>query len=419
MSIKILKLLDKVTPGASRSLSWETLLTALSLPASILLNRTLGAEDRGVLALVVLIPSTMFGLGGCQWYRLVKGLITSQQISSREAWRRTLFYAFLLSFISVPLGMMGSLFYPNIPDHVRLLSVLYCLTFPVFFLTACLGSIYLAAGSVDGQYWIRIAQQSSYLILLFGLYYWEQLSIMSVVLSYMSMHTIALAFGWIHKKKLLMGTYEKTRPPISILVKGFFPYALSTFGGRIDIWSFSLFGAVTTLGQYSAILGLMMPIGLISNALGSGSVANLDWTRQEVVHAYLVKTVGILLSVLVIILIAGNLGGAYVLELILGKSFESGAWLITWIALIVVIQAAVEQFHSALQLSGLQNAYLTIQTIEPGVRLVLVLGLGWWLSEKGVLLGMIFSSILMVFTCLWYYMYSNKVLESRYEAESE
>ena len=402
----MLKILDKVTPGASRSLSWETLLTALSLPASILLNRSLGAEDRGVLALVVLIPATMFGLGGCQWYRLVKGLITSQQISANEAWRRTLYYAFWLSVISIPIGMIASLIFPQIPDHVRLLSVLYCTTFPVFFLAGCLGSIYLASGSVDGQYWIKIAQQSSYLIILFSLYFFNFLSITTVIMTYMAMHTIALAIGWFRKKSIFSGVLEETRPPYTILLKGFFPYALSTFGGRIDIWSFSLFGAVMTLGQYAAIMGLMMPIGLISNALTSGSVAHLDWMRPEAVRGYLLKTVGVLLSVLIVIVIAGNVAGAYLLDLVLGKSFESGAWLITWVALIVVGQAAVEQFHAALQLSGMQNAYLTIQTVEPGLRLILVLGLGWWLSEEGVLLGMVISSFLMVLTCFWYYLRS-------------
>ena len=301
--------MDKVTPGASRSLSWETLLTALSLPASILLNRSLGAEDRGVLALVVLIPATMFGLGGCQWYRLVKGLITSKQISAKEAWRRTLYYACWLSLISVPLGMLVSLFYPSIPDHVRLISVLYCMTFPVFFLAGCLGAIYLAAGSVDGQYWIRVTQQSSYLLLLFGLYFLDLLSILSVILTYMAMHTIALAIGWFRNKKILRGVQDASRPSFVILVKGFFPYALSTFGGRIDIWSFSLFGAVMTLGQYAAIMGLMMPIGLISNALTSGSVAHLDWKRPEVVRRYLLKTVVVLLFVLILLVIAGNIGG--------------------------------------------------------------------------------------------------------------
>ncbi|MBR8833973.1 MAG: hypothetical protein DSM106950_08020 [Stigonema ocellatum SAG 48.90 = DSM 106950] len=410
MPKRFIKILDKVTPGASRSLGWEVLMTALSFPASVLLNRTLGAEERGLLALVILLPSTIFTLGSCQWDRLLKGLITSKQICGKEAWRRTIYYAYWLSFIFIPVGIVASLAFDKLPQDARLLSIMYYGNFPIYFLCGCLSAIYVAVGSIDGQYLMRIGLQGSYLVLIFVLLFAHLVSIKTMVFVYTAIHAISLAVGWLQKDKLLTGTLLKERPQISPIVKAFFPYALESFAARIDTWAFSIFGSLIGLGHYTGITALMLPVGIVSNALSSGSTARLDWTKPSLVSGYLIKTVSVLLCLVLTLATGGVLVGSYLLNLVLGKSFDGGEWMIAWVAIIVVGQVAAVQFHSALQLSGCLNAYLIIQTVEPFVRLIIVLALGWWFSELGIMLGMTVSCVLKVGACIYFHKSAAKTI---------
>ncbi len=400
--IQLIKILDRVTPGASRSLGWEFLVTVLSFPASILLNRTLGAEDRGLLALVTLVPTTVFALGTCQWDRLLTGLITSKQISSKEAWRRTVYYTYYLSFIFIPVGIIISLTYAKLPIAARELSIVYSLNFPTYFLAGCLATIFIAAGNIDIQYAMKMSFNCSYLFLIFTLLISKNISVSTIILNYIISNTVCLVVGWIKKEKSLSGAALETRPPIKVLIRSFFPYLLETFSSKLDIWAFSILSSSIVLGQYTGITSMMLPVSFLSNALTNSSTAHLDWTQPIVIQRYLLKTAIVFLGLLAGLIVGGILLGPYLLIWVLGDSFRDGVWMIPWIAMVVVSQAAALQFHTALQLSGLQNAYLTIQSLEPVVRLIIILALGWKLAEFGILVGMVISSILKVFVCFWF-----------------
>ncbi len=400
--LKLTKILDRVTPGASRSLGWEFLVTLLSFPASILLNRTLGAESRGLLALVTLVPTTVFALGTCQWDRLLTGLITSKKVSSREVWRRTIYYTYYLSFIFIPAGIILSLVYSKIPIVARNLSVVYSFNFPTYFLSGCLSTIFVAAGGIDIQYAMKMSVNCSYLISLFVLFISGHLSVSTIILTYIVSNTVCLLVGWMNKEKSLSGFVLETRPPIKPLIHSFFPYLLETFSSKLDIWAFSILSSSVVLGHYSGITAMMLPVSFLSNALSNSSTAHLDWTQPVVIQRYLLKTAIVFLALLAGLVVGGILVGPYLLIWVLGDSFRDGVWMIPWIAMVVVSQAAALQFHTALQLSGLQNAYLTIQSLEPIVRLIIIFALGWRLAEFGILAGIGISSILKVIVCFWF-----------------
>lgn len=405
----IVRTLDKVTPGTSRSIAWEFGIALVSFPASVLLNRTLGAEDRGLLALVVLVPTTIFVVGSCQWDRLLQGLITSKHSSSREIWRQTKYYSFWLSLIFVPFSIVCSLFYTQIPLDNRWLSMLYSLNFPIYFLCGCLASIYIASGNIDGQYWMRIALQGSYLIFSLGCWLTHTLSVQSMIAIYIIMHLASLVAGWRWIDRLLDGEIRvEIVPPITPLIKAFPPYLLESFSSRIDIWLLSLFTSLVTLGQYSGITALMMPVGLLSNAMTSASTARLDWQDSIAVEKYLYRTL-VALSILLFILALGGISlGPYFLNLILGETFSRGTWMIPWIAAIVVTQAAAFQFHAALRLKGNSDTYLMIQSIEPFIKLCITFILGWKLAEIGIFLGLIVSSILKIGICFMGHRFSRE-----------
>lgn len=392
------KILDRITPGASRSFNWEVLMMLTTFPASILLNRTLGAEQRGLLALVILVPETLFTVGNCQWIKLLKGLITSKQISGKEAWCRSIYYCYLLSIFFVPIGIATSIYFVNIPQEFKITSAVMCIIFPIIFLQRALSSIYIASGMINEQYYMVIVRQISYVFLVFIAIIIGQLSIKSMSLIYMLMYLFSFLFGFVRRKKII-GEVLDERPSLTILGKGFIPYSLKTLSQRTDILAFSTFGSLSALGSYKAMTAMMTPVGLVSNALSSGSTACLDWTNDYAVNRYLKKTTIILLSLLFILCISGNLVGQYLLELVLGKSFHDSSWMISWISCVVVCRAADSQFHEALQLSGFGNYYLIIQTIELFLNLFLVVLLGWCFAERGIFAGIIITSITKSFIC--------------------
>jgi O-antigen/teichoic acid export membrane protein len=401
MMKRLFRVLDRVTPGATRSLGWEVIGSALTFPASILLNRSLGAEDRGLLALVILIPTTIFTLGTCQWDVLLKGLITSKQISGREAWRRTVYYAGWLSLVFIPVGVAASLLFNKLPHQAQVLSLLYLVNFPIYFFGGCLAAIYVSVGSLDKLYSMKTTLQGSYLVLLIGLLVTQQVSIQSMVGVYIATHVLSLASGLLHRNKVLLGDTLTSRPPWKPLFIAFFPYALMAVSSRIDTWAFSLFSSLSALGQYIGITALMLPVGLVSNAMTNGSTAHLDWTNTDQVQRYLIRAAVVLMLLLALLVLGGKLIGASLLNTLLGKSFEEGYWMLPWVAAIVISQAAASQFHTSLQLSGAMDTYLMVQSVEPVVRLLFVLFMGWFLSELGILVGMTLVSLLKTASCIY------------------
>jgi hypothetical protein len=394
-----IRVLDKVTPGATRSLAWEVAMAALVFPASIMVNRGLGAEDRGLLALVVLIPLTVFHAGSCQWDRLLKGMITSGKISGREAWRRTLIYAIALSLVFVPISVVASMFYEPLGEVGKLWSVIFSGTFPIYFLAGCLSAVFVACGSIDGQYSMRLSQHGGYLILVFLLFAFDLLSVGGMVAVYFIQYAVSLGVGWLKREQILTGPVVEESVEWKPLLRGFLPHGLETAGSKIDIWAFSLFSAALPLGHYVGATALMTPVGLLSSALTSASTARLDWSNAREVRKYVSRTAFALSVALVILAVGGWLVGGAVLVWVLGDTFQGGEWMIPGVALVVVGNAAAFQLHSALQLSGRLDAYLFVQSTEPVLRLPLVLGLGWGFAESGIFAGMALGSVVKAAWC--------------------
>jgi O-antigen/teichoic acid export membrane protein len=215
------------------------------------------------------------------------------------------------------------------------------------------------------------------------------------------MHIVCLIFAWYGKDKFLSGNIDEEKPSLSPLFIAFLPYLLESLGGRIDVLTFSLFSSVGSLGQYAGISALMLPVGIISSAMSTGSTAGLDWTTPSIVRRYLKKTLILLVCLLLILLVAGISLGPYLLKTFLGQSFEGGYWMIPWIAVVVVTQSCATQFHSALQLSGRLKPYLTVQTLEAFLRIALVVLFGFYFSELGILLGLTVSSIVKIVFCVF------------------
>ncbi|MFZ5806618.1 MAG: lipopolysaccharide biosynthesis protein [Verrucomicrobiota bacterium] len=389
----------RITRAVSQSFFWEVLVAGCTFPASILINRALGAEQRGILAFIILIPSLAFLIATCQWERTVKGWITSQRISSHEAWRMTFYYCWILGVVFILPAIVACFFYDAVPSSMRWLSALYCLNWPLFFLQGCLAAIFLASGKLIAQYQMRIWLQLTYLIVIVALFFFGQVTIFSVVVTYSIMQAAGLLTGMMIKKKNLSGEVSQTRPSLSPLRQSFFPYLIESVSTQADRWAFSFFSTASALGGYVAILALLLPLNLISNALFNGATATLDWRDTHSVRRFLIKSSIFLLLLAGVAIFVGVRIGQPVLHFVLGESFAHASWMIAGVVGIVIAGACGLQFHMSLQLTGRQTAYLTVQVIEHVFRLILVFVLGFYWAEKGIIAGMTISPLLKCVAC--------------------
>jgi O-antigen/teichoic acid export membrane protein len=386
-----------------KSLGWELLLSALVFPTSILVNRYLGAEDRGLFSLVLLFPSTIVTLGTCQWDRLVKGLISSQQISSLEAWRRTIYYTRILSLIVIPLTVVSSLLYTKLSFDNRILSALYSLAFPFLMLSGSLMSIYVSNGSIDKRYIMKTAYQVTYIAAIAILIISGNISVATLIFANIIVWIVPLFFGLNKITTTLTGQTLAEKPSIKSLTSGFLPYALEVTSLNAEIWAFSLFTSLSDVGYFVAITGLAQPINIIANALDSSSTAKLNWNNDLIVRGYLIKTTVVMLGFMLVGMLTGEiLLKFHLFELLLGKSFAGAGWMIPWVISNVVLKSISVQFHFAVQLSGRSNSYLLVQYLDSLIRLTIVIILGWVFSGTGILTGSILCSLIKCFASIYF-----------------
>lgn len=384
---------EALLPGTARSVGWETLLAGVGFPASLLLNRALGAEQRGVLALTMLVPTTLFVLGSCQWDRIARALVTSRAISSNEAWRRTIWYTGPLSLVFIPAGIVASVVYPGLPDDARLYSGVYCLNFPIYFLGGTLQTVFLAAGGIDAQYWTRLSMQGAYLVLLVVLLGAGMVSAPVLIGLYIVTHTISLLVAMKLRERVLAGPIESQTPPVTPLINALPPLVAESIAAKADVWAFSLVESIVTLGQYSGLSAMMLPLGLVSNAMLSSSTARLDWRDAAAVHRYLKRATVVLGMLLLFVSLVAAWVGPVLMRLILGASFADGEWMVPWIAVVVAVRALSNQFHASVQLSGRAAAFLRIQSGDSVLRLALTLIAASLFGAVGILVGLIVGSL--------------------------
>lgn len=401
MSKQTLLPFTQITRGILQSLTWEIISLLMSVPASILINRGLGAEERGLFSLLTLTPIIIITIGTCQWNRIVTGLLTSHKISSQEAYRKTVYYTKILSYIVIPSGIFICLLQTNLPLNHRVISSLYILTFPFIMFSTSISSICIGSGSISNQYWIRLSFQASYLGFTLILYLSNQLSLSWLF----AIHAISWTLSFMIANKIASGLspgeISSKKPSLVNLVKNSGPYALEIFSSNVDVLAFSLVSPVVILGYYAGISGIMQPISIVSNALISGSTAKLNWNNLSSVISYLFKSMLIFSGLAAGVVFLSMEIGPSMLELFLGKSYEGGRWMIPWIGGIVICKSISLQFHSSVQLAGFNDEYIFIQTLEAFFRVGLVFCFGLFLKEYGVIIGLLLSYMAKSVACVF------------------
>lgn len=391
----------------------EVVLAAFSIPASILLNQMLGAEDRGILAIVMLLPNTMFMLGSCQWDRISKGWVTSGAITVSEAWRRTWYYMLVLGVVVIPVSMLGCAYYDLIPSPYRWLGILYSINWVPCFLAGSLAAIVLAGGNMKAYYRMRLVYQGVYAGMILILIVLGLLSVESMIMVFFLVHFSTFFAIWVSGPKFPANIRSQPYPPLSPLGKSFFPYLLETTGVQIPAWAFIFYSNETALGAYIAQMALFMPLGLVSNSLLNAGTARLNWQSGSAIKRYLGWTCLILSALTVPVIILGIVAGKWLVGFVLGLDYAAFSWMIPWIALHILLQSSGNQLHLSLQLSGRMKPYYWVQSFDPFVKLILALALGYAWGVGGILFALVLSSFLKCMFSAWAVVCLSPSLEAR------
>jgi O-antigen/teichoic acid export membrane protein len=288
---------------------------------------------------------------------------------------------------------LASRFYRALPEGAWFYSAIYCLNFPIYFVGGTLQTIFLAAGGLEAQYWVRVSTQVRYLLLLYLALLTGFTSVGTLVGIYFAFHTVSLGACFIVRRRVLSGDVEHTAPSLKPLARALPPLIAESIAARADVWAFTLYGTLSSVGQYSGLTALMLPVSLVSNAMLSTSMARLDWTSRSIVRRYVLRAGVLLIAMYAVVAVLSVLFGPWFLAVVLGKSFGAGAWMIGWVSAVVSLQAVSNQFHAAVQLSGRARAFLAIQSGDAILRMFTIFGCALIAGERGVLAGVILGYV--------------------------
>ena len=300
------------------ALRFELLAAAITIPASIILNRSLGPRDRGSLALVLLIPTYAFVVGSCQWDRLSKAAVAQREISIGSAWAQTGRLTRRLPWLVVPIAMLAAWFMPGLSVNERFASTAFCAAMPLAFLSGSLAALVLVAGSTQWYGRCRVASQLAYFAGVVVFAVWLKLGVAGALLAQAMSFVLMWVVAALAARRLGFATTGSDRLPSRVLALGALPYALETASPRIEVGVYSFAGGHVLLGAMSAFAGMLQPIGLLSASLINAATASIDWRDRHQVRAHLLRSLAVLAVLGAGILVVCNWGGerlvAFVLE---------------------------------------------------------------------------------------------------------
>lgn len=136
----------------------------LALPASVIINRALGPESRGILGIVLLLPSMASTIASLQWDRNVRAGVASARIEYDYALRKTVKLLPIMTAIGFILVAISVFFVPSLPIEYKYLSILSSLILvPLPVYGAVSQAILIAKAQTSAFYEAKIYAQILYL----------------------------------------------------------------------------------------------------------------------------------------------------------------------------------------------------------------------------------------------------------------
>lgn len=384
------------------SIALEAAIILVLFPASILVNRSLGAEERGVLAAMLLIPTALSALVSGQWQRILRSQITSKASDPAHIWARTQAYGLLMAIVGVLLSVILIGMQQQLTEEQRYQAMLAALFLvPLTLFSLFLSDFLAAVGNLKASYAVKLAGPIVYLAVSL-LWVWQGLSLPVVLVANVLMPVAACLVGWSHVRSL-PGPHSSV-PVFDSLFKSllvaFPPYVLEVLALNAAIWCMTTFIGHVETGAYAAFAIFAIPLKVVCNGLINVATGRLDWTDPVQVLAFVRKGLFYLLAVGVVVAGGTLLAGRLVVVTVLGESFGSETWMLPYIVIGGFLTSAAFLALVVILLQGRQSLYLKLQSADGIIRIALI-GLGCYVAGAwGILVAICVASAIKLATCL-------------------
>ena len=370
---------------------WEAIIIAITLPGSICLNKYLGADQRGVLATIMIMPTFVGTLIGCQWDKTIRANIFENCNCLAEIWWKTKNYLLGMSVVGIFFSIM--LIYTqnnlnSIEKNQAILASLYLIPLSLagLFIIAILNAIH----EQREYYYVRIVGP---IVFLLSIMVWSslELTISRVIVSYILLWSSIVILGlFFLKSKIKKDIKSNKKLEIKKLLKGFGPFLIETTSLQIDIWLLSNFVGSEVTGAYAAYKIIEIPLRVIG--FGYINTGSTKLKNSESIESLIKQSSLFLFLVGSFLILCIYLFGKPLVTMFIGQSFSNYISIAYYIIFNGVVSVMSGILMNIIQLKNDNNLYFKIQTVD-GIIKIIAMSIGCILyGTEGIFITMILNS---------------------------
>lgn len=381
----------------SQGLIWEIAIVIIAMPASILLNRSLGSEDRGILAAIMLIPGLVSTIIGCQWDKLIRSKILSGVNTPEEVWWITKRYLLVMSLV----GIVLSCFLIEIQESLgsqdkKLAFITSIFLVPLPLLSLFLAALINASRKLKEYYLLRIIGPTVFLsaVIIFCI---GKFTIEKALLSHILLWISTVILGIYFLKSNFRKNYSNNiKLKINELVNGFPAYVLETVSVQLDIWLLATYCGYAVTGAYVAFKIFDVPMRTIAFAIINVGGTNINLENKNEVIKYLTRSTLIMTFLGLLFLVLTIIFGKKLILLAIGNSYQEMVWMLVFIVIGSILFNISSILMNFILIQGKASQYLQVQITDAVLKITLLI-FGCILFEAlGILLALIISSIIKI-----------------------
>lgn len=312
---------------SSSVLGTRILLIALAFLSSIVVTRSLGPKNRGVLELLNTLPSLLvnighFGIGNANLYFIGKKLYSFEKIFSNTLGYVTLISSLLIAVAVVTFGWFRDTLYAGIPSRLMAISLLVIplLLFEKFVLYSFLGQdkVYLRNKFV-------IFKGVANFLLVVPLVVFLRLEIYGVLLAFVVSNVMSTVVIWVMVHRETPVSFEcdlaLLRKSISFGLVPFLALVVMNLIYKSDVFLIKYFLSEADLGYYGLGVALSEKVWMIPESIGLVVLATAAQEYKEnVARTALICRTTLFLAVTLCLLLYVMV--PYLLPLLYSHDFE-------------------------------------------------------------------------------------------------
>ena len=384
----------------------ETLITLLSISLGILTNRILGAEQRGMLAAVMLYPAILSGVSSLQWDRQIISDIKSKigtlnSIKSKIA-ATALTNGIVATVIVVVLSMVDNQISTN---QVILISIYSIISIPCLLIQLYSNAYLIAKNQTIQVYYNRILLPFIMLCILLALILVTEIYYLHIVLLTMMSWVFTAIYVLISQKIRLIKVKENLKIIISELAqyRRHMAHLLDSISAHIDIIVVLKMLPMSFAGAYIFFKLIDLPYKIITFAFGNATAGQLV-TEDKINIRYLGKYFFIITVLMSSVLIGPINYYETVIDLVVGPTYLEYSYLIKPITICCWTSAIGAHSYNLLTHAGaIDNLYI-IQRYDFLLRTILMIIFTLVLGWIGLVLSIVISNCIKI--ALVFYQYA-------------